>query len=248
VSGPQLAAHLKSDGRDPFVPVILIIDRPDPDSRASAMSLVEDAVSRPYHPVELAARADALLRVRRIVDDQRAAKGESDARSFNDPVTGLRNRLFLNERLNEEWKRAVRYAEPLSLLVLSLDGWTPALERRGAPFKDRVMQALAAATRRALRQIDLVTRYGAEELGALLINTHLAGSLTCADRLRKEVAEVRVDEYAPLVVMGISFYPGKDVNDPTDLGRLCAQALERARAEGPGSICLIQHQGYLFGK
>ena len=46
--------------------------------------------------------------------------------------------------------------------------------------------------------------------------------------------------------MGIAFYPGKDVNDATDLLRMAARALERAREEGPGSICLYQHQGYLF--
>ena len=49
-----------------------------------------------------------------------------------------------------------------------------------------------------------------------------------------------------LVSMGIAFYPGKDVNDATDLMRMAARALERARKEGPGSICLYQHQGYLF--
>jgi diguanylate cyclase (GGDEF)-like protein len=102
--------------------------------------------------------------------------------------------------------------------------------------------------KRALRQIDLVTRYGSWELGALLVNTHLAGSLTCADRLRKEIEKAKVDDTALEMVMGISFYPGKDVNEPEDLVRLCALALERARAEGPGSICLIQHQGYLFGR
>jgi diguanylate cyclase (GGDEF)-like protein len=247
VSGSQLASRLKADGRDPFVPVILVTARPDPDARAVAMTLVEDAVSRPYHAAELAARADALLRARRLVDDLRARQAESDARAFTDSVTGLRNRLFLNERLGEEWKRAVRYSEPLSLLVLSLEAWTPALDRRGAGFKDRVLHQLAAAMKRSLRQIDLVTRYGVSELGALLINTHLAGSLACADRLRKEVAESRVDDYTPQVVMGISFYPGKDVHEPGDLGRLCGQAVERARTEGPGSVCLIQHQGYLFG-
>jgi diguanylate cyclase (GGDEF)-like protein len=246
--GAELVPKIKGDAGQAFSPIILLIDGDKVDDRIAALQDVEDAVARPYHPVELAARADAQLRTRRLIDDLRARAVESEARSFTDQATGLRNRLFLNERLGDEWKRAARYSEPLSLLVLSLEGWTPQLERRGDAFRDRVLAQLAQAMRRALRQIDLVTRYGPGELAALLINTHLAGALICGERLRKEIGEVRVDDWAPQVVMGVSFYPGKDVTEPGDLMRMCGEALERARAEGPGSICLIQHQGYLFGR
>jgi hypothetical protein len=46
--------------------------------------------------------------------------------------------------------------------------------------------------------------------------------------------------------MGLAFYPGKDVTSAAELVRIAERAHERAQAEGPGSICLIQHQGYLF--
>jgi two-component system cell cycle response regulator len=238
-------APLKSESTPNLLPVIVVTDRADPEARIALLQSADDVVARPYHPGEVAARIEGLLKTRRLADELSVVRAES---GLTDPATGLRNRLFLNERVVEEWKRAVRYSEPLSLLSLSLEDQAGALQSRGMAFRDRVLGSLGAALRRCLRQIDVVARYGPTELGALLVNTHLAGSLGSADRLRSEVASMRVDDYSPQVVMGISFYPGKDVNEPADLMRLCVHALDRARQEGPGSICLIQHQGYLFGR
>ena len=70
------------------------------------------------------------------------------------------------------------------------------IDKRGAGTADRLLQAVANASLRSLRQIDVVTRYGAHELAALLPNTHLAGALTCADRLRRETQQRRRRRHA----------------------------------------------------
>ena len=70
--------------------------------------------------------------------------------------------------------------------------------------------------------------------------------MTCAERLFQSVSRLVVDGFSPTVSMGIAFYPGKDVGGPADLLNQGAAALARARTEGPGRICLVQHQGYLF--
>src|SRR5260370_6581064 len=132
------------------------------------------------------------------------------------------------------------------MVVRGIDNSRNLVDGRGAPFGERVLQAVAAASLRSLRQIDIVTRYGPSEMAALLPNTHVAGALICAERLRRESSIGTIDDVRPTVSMGIAFYPGKDVSEPTDLLRSAARALDRARDEGPGSICLVQHQGYLF--
>ncbi|MDB4966409.1 MAG: hypothetical protein JWN44_2098 [Myxococcales bacterium] len=245
LSGVGAALRMKAESPGAFMPVIIITAR-EALARTSALGVADDAMTRPYDVRELIARVDALLRTRSIVDELRLARAESEARTYADPTTGLRNRAFLGERIGEEFKRAVRYNEPLSLVLLAVEGLRVVIEQRGVATGDRMLQAVANATLRSLRQIDVVTRYAAGELAALLPNTHLAGALTCADRLRRETSTAAVDELKAVVSMGIAFYPGKDVNDATDLMRMAARALERAREEGPGSICLYQHQGYLF--
>jgi diguanylate cyclase (GGDEF)-like protein len=240
--GFEAVARLKAEP-GMFVPVVLVVAAAD---RLAALAVADEAVTRPYDAVEVAARCEALLRTRRLVDELRAARAESEARSIADTVTGLRNRVFLGERLNEEFKRSARYNEPLSLLVASLDGHRQMAETRGTAFGDRTLGYLAAAALRSLRQIDVVTRFGPSEVAALLPNTHFIGSLTCAERLWREIARGRVDDVTLSASMGVAFYPGKDVSEPADLIRLATRALERAREEGPARICLVQHQGYLF--
>ncbi len=213
----------------PPPPILAVISRTEPEARAAALQVVDDVLSRPAHLVEVVARLEALLRGRA---GAAAAAGD---RGIEDSATGLRSRAFFDERIIEEWRRATRFSEPLALLVVSLESGS-----RKAPAADRALRDVGAALRRALRQIDVLGRFGTHEVAALLVNTHLAGALTCAERLRKELA-------APLeVAMGLSFFPGKDVSSSVDLVRTAERALERARNEGAGSICLIQHQGYLF--
>ena len=245
LNGLAVALRMKAESPSSFMPVIVLSSR-DALARAAALAVADDVVARPYDAREVTARVGALLRTRGIVDELRVLRAESEAKTYADAATGLRNRAFLGERIGEEFKRAVRYNEPLSLVLLAVEGMRELVDKRGAGTADRMLQAVANASLRSLRQIDVVTRYGAHELAALLPNTHLAGALTCADRLRRETSTAAVDDTKAIVSMGIAFYPGKDVNDATDLLRMAARALERARQEGAGSICLYQHQGYLF--
>jgi diguanylate cyclase (GGDEF)-like protein len=246
VGGAEVAARMKAETPHVFAPVLMVVPRPELDARIEALSVADDVVSRPYFPAEVHARCEALLRTRYLVDQLRAARAESESRSIADGVTGLRNRIFLGERLNEEYKRAVRYNEPLSLILLSVERLRELTDARGTPFGDRVLVAIANAALKSLRQIDVVCRYGPAELACLLPNTHFAGSLICAERLHREAGRTSIDDFVPTVTLGISFYPGKDVSEPADLLKIGSRALERAREEGPGSICLVQHQGYLF--
>jgi diguanylate cyclase (GGDEF)-like protein len=245
-SGAEVAARMKVETPHVFAPVILVLARSEREARVEALSVADDAVARPFAPVELHARVEALLRTRYLVDQLRAARAESESRSIADGVTGLRNRLFLGERLNEEFKRSLRYNEPLSLILVSIEGLRELVSQRGGPFGDRVLVALANVALKSLRQIDVVCRYGPAELAALLPNTHFAGSLICAERLHREAARSPVEDFVPTISMGISFFPGKDVAEPADLLKLASRALDTARHEGPGNICLVQHQGYLF--
>jgi diguanylate cyclase (GGDEF)-like protein len=245
-SGLEVASRMKAETPHVYAPVLLVIARADAEARIEALAVADDVVTRPFNPAEVHARCEALLRTRALVDQLRAERAESESRSIADGVTGLRNRLFLSERLNEEYKRSVRYNEPLSLILLSVEKLREVIDARGVPFGDRVLVSVANVALRCLRQIDIVCRWGPTELAALLPNTHFAGSLICAERLHREGLRSPTDDFVPLLSMGISFYPGKDVSEPADLIKLGSRALERAREEGPGSICLVQHQGYLF--
>jgi diguanylate cyclase (GGDEF)-like protein len=243
----EIAARMKSETPHVFAPVLLITPHAnDVGARVAGLSIADDVVSRPFWPEEVLARVEALLRTRQLIDQLRVARAELEARAVSDSATGLRSRAFLLERLQEEWKRAQRYNEPLTLTVIGIEGLSAIESKRGAPFSTKLLREVAAVTQRGLRQIDVVTRFGIDELAALLPNTHFAGALVCAERLVRALAALRVDDETIRPTMGIAFFPGKDVVEPADLLRLAQRALDRAREEGAGAICLVQHQGYLF--
>src|SRR3990170_3623297 len=71
----------------------------------------------------LVARVAGLLRTRRIVDDALRSRSDLEESATHDPLTGLYNQRYLTTRLDEEFRRAQRYQEPLALLKIDLDGF-----------------------------------------------------------------------------------------------------------------------------
>lgn len=243
LEGAEVAARMRALAGG-YAPVVLIVPG-DLAAKVAALEAADDVVARPYEPAEVVARVGARLRTHRLVEELKAARADVEARSLTDPATGLRNRLFLGERLNEEWRRAVRYGEPLSLLLISIAG--PVANDGEHPLKhDRRLASVAQQMVRALRQVDVVARFGPLELAVILPNTHFAGALTCADRLRKQASLSGLGAMPAGICIGVALFPAKDVANPADLLKMASRALERARGEGPGNVCLVQHQGYLL--
>nr|WP_255216892.1 diguanylate cyclase [Pseudenhygromyxa sp. WMMC2535] len=98
----------------------------------------------------------------------------------------------------------------------------------------------------SVRKIDLVFRLDERGYILLLPNTHFPGALAVAERISLDTSKLVLDAEPNLrctVSVGVSFFPNKDTHSVQDLIDLVGAALERARSEGGGKICLFQHQG-----
>ena len=265
LSGLEACSRMKALGGS-FVPAIIMSARTDLENRLAALAVAEDFVPKPYDIAEMCARVEAHLRTRRLIDEASGlpqvapvtpsrpnSAGEADS-AVPQPMSesktgrhgksgGLSPKLFdragLLERMGEEWKRSARSNEPMTLLLCGLDSLPPSTG-------EHPVSLIVAAMQRALRSIDVLARVDDQVVAGLLLNTHVTGAMTAADRLRKELRKVSVDGSTPVVSMGMSFHPMREVVEPSDLLRLAERAIARAREEGPGRICLWQHQGYLF--
>ncbi len=105
-----------------------------------------------------------------------------------DPLTGINNRRFFDQRLSEEVARAQRHAMPLACLLLDIDHFKNINDAHGHPAGDRVLIDVAGLMRAQLRGSDLLARYGGEEFIALLTHTHRDAALEIAGRIRTAVA------------------------------------------------------------
>ena len=107
--------------------------------------------------------------------------------SRTDSLTGLRNPRAFEERLAEEVARAARYREPLSLLVVDVDGLKAINDRSGHHAGDVALRAVADALRAGARQIDLTARVGGDEFAVVAPRTDAAAAAALAERIRSLV-------------------------------------------------------------
>jgi diguanylate cyclase (GGDEF)-like protein len=107
---------------------------------------------------------------------------------LTDPLTGVNNRRFFDQRVVEEVARAQRHAMPLTCLLLDIDRFKNINDTRGHQVGDRVLIDAAGLMRAQLRGSDLLARYGGEEFTALLTHTDSIAALEIAERIRAAVA------------------------------------------------------------
>ncbi len=124
--------------------------------------------------------------------------------SLTDGLTGLGNRRFLDQSLQTEFDRATAQGLELSLLMFDIDHFKRFNDTHGHDQGDRVLKAVAEATRESVRAVDLPCRYGGEEFVVVLRQTGQPGALVTAERLRRNVEEMVVDGLKVTVTVGVA--------------------------------------------
>jgi diguanylate cyclase (GGDEF)-like protein len=107
---------------------------------------------------------------------------------LRDPLTGVNNRRFFDQRLNEEASRAKRFDTPLSCLFIDLDHFKRINDQHGHQAGDAVLKQVSALLSERLRQTDILARYGGEEFVILLSDTHGEDAYEIAEQIRARVA------------------------------------------------------------
>lgn len=138
------------------------------------------------------------MRLLRLLADQ-AAMAIENARlhdlirhqALTDPLTGLPNRRFFDQRLNEEIRRSMRYQHPFVLMIMDLNGFKEINDRFGHPAGDAVLKQLAALFRSRMRDTDFLARYGGDEFAFILPETSAEDAKKLIRHLQKLMRETR---------------------------------------------------------
>jgi diguanylate cyclase (GGDEF)-like protein len=159
--------------------------------------------------------------------------------SIADGLTGLYNRRFLSERLEEEYSKAARYGTPLSILIMDVDFFKRVNDTFGHQVGDNALIAVARVLQQSVRESDLVGRYGGEEFVVLLPHTDLAKALTVAEKIRLAVSETPIEgmgERRLTISIGVAGFPDTKVADMDELVRKADEALYRAKEGGRNQV------------
>jgi diguanylate cyclase (GGDEF)-like protein/PAS domain S-box-containing protein len=129
-----------------------------------------------------------------------------------DPLTGLWNRRHFFDLTERECLRARRYRHPFSVVMLDIDHFKQVNDTYGHAVGDQVLKQAAAQCRRVLRKVDIVARYGGEEMIMMLPETSLEGAHMLAERVRNDLETPIETECGPLAItasLGVAcHYPG----------------------------------------
>jgi diguanylate cyclase (GGDEF)-like protein len=126
-----------------------------------------------------------------------------------DPLTGVFNRRYLAEALENEVARAERDETSISVVILDVDHFKEFNDRLGHKCGDVVLQALSAMLREESRRSDIVCRYGGEEFVIVLPNTPL------------EVGTARAEEWRAMFEALAVAYEGQHVHAAFSAGVAC---------------------------
>lgn len=166
---------------------------------------------------------------------------EVQSLALTDPLTGLQNRRSLFELGRVEFSRARRMNRPLCCMMLDVDHFKLINDNYGHPIGDQVLQELATRCKNAVRAIDLIGRYGGEELIILLPETDMETALQVAERLRLSIEEAPIKVSNGEVHVTVSVGVAAKDEYTTDLEILIAradQAMYIAKHKGRNCVAM----------
>jgi two-component system cell cycle response regulator len=158
-----------------------------------------------------------------------------------DPLTGLHNRGYIDDRLANELSRARRYNKPLTIAVIDADHFKMLNDTHGHPAGDRVLQQIGATLRNSFRQSDTAGRYGGEEFVVILPETDIDTALAKIESLRGTIAGTPIDigtrseQTHVTVSAGLSSFP-QDAEDVSELFALADERMFQAKKEGRNRV------------
>lgn len=251
LSGVDACRTIRGLRADDFVPVALVFAKTDPKSRIEALKIGADGyVCKPFEQTELLVCVSSALRIKRAHDRRKAAEARLAQLRRSDELTGAHSFLYLHERLDEEFARAEKHAEPLACCVLDVDRLKVHNERGGRSLGDAVLRGVAEVIKGSVRDSDVVARYGGDEFFVMLPATHFAGSLVVASRIWRDVAAKPFGPPdAPAQVtasLGVALFPSRDVRTKDALLGALEAALLEAKRRGGNRLCVFQQEGFIY--
>ena len=215
----------------------------------------------------LASQAAVAMEYRRLLDEQELLKlqleNEVDERTEElqnalsklseahnvlkdlttiDPVTGLRNRQFFDEVMEQEWRRAERQKYPVALLMLDIDHFKKVNDTYGHLAGDICLEGVAGCMSELFkRPSDVVARFGGEEFIVILPYMEHEEAREFAEKVRAVIEETsfNADDHVidVTVSIGVATMVPDELNSPRQLIAQADAAMYKAKASGRNRVC-----------
>lgn len=237
---------------------ILMLTGSEADEAVEAYEAgADDYAVKPCNLRLLAARLRACARVVHLQEEVRREKEELrrcmaelgvanrklQQAAMTDALTGLCNRRYALERLEQEWADAQRTGGSLACLVIDIDHFKRVNDTHGHDIGDLALRVTAERLRSRLRPSDVVCRLGGEEFVVIGAGMACATALACAERLRAHIEahslDVRGGSLRLTLSIGVAVRTA-DMQGFAELLKAADEAVYRAKERGRNQVCLAR--------
>lgn len=189
ISGYDVCQRLKDNPNTADAVVVFVTAKGAREDIAKGFRLgAHDYITKPYNLPMVMIRVEAAMRMKELQDLLRRSEDDTILdTAYTDSLTGLRNRRYLLERLQEEVEKAHRYNYPVSCLVFDLDEVDALDEELGPAPLDDLLAEIAMSLRNYSRTFDIIARYDGTLFAAVLPHTPLEQAMGYATKILREV-------------------------------------------------------------
>jgi len=160
--------------------------------------------------------------------------------AMRDPLTGLYNRYYFEDRLDGEFERARRYRRPFSILMVDIDDFKKINDNYGHDTGDTVLRKIGEVLKTKTRRSDIQVRYGGEEFVLIIPEAGLRGAVQAGNKLcrdiRKLVFSTPTSVFSVTISAGVASSSAKPYSHWKEILRDADRALYQAKASGKDCV------------
>ena len=177
--------------------------------------------------------------LRRMTASLSARSQTLEYAAVTDPLTGLYNRRYFDDALNEYLAAFRRIEKPMGMILLDIDHFKQVNDTHGHDIGDEVLRQIAACLADFTRYHDVVARLGGEEFAILSPNVNAGQLYSLADRIRNAIGSLKVATgnvtLRITVSAGVALWDGQEEGE--HLYKRADAQLYEAKRQGRNRVC-----------
>ncbi|MBT3274483.1 MAG: diguanylate cyclase [Spirochaetales bacterium] len=230
-SGTELLSLIRQQEAFVGIPVVFLsVENGEGKKLAAVREGGDDFITKPAEPefliVSISTRINRTRNIRYFME--------------RDSLTGLLNHSNLKEQLIREVLRSERAGSSVCFAMIDLDNFKVVNDTYGHLTGDKVLKNLSRILQERLRRTDIIGRYGGEEFGAILLNTHAEDAQRILDEVRDNFSQIRHQaedtEFSVTFSCGIACFPG--ISGANEMTNAADKALYQAKEAGRNRVLL----------
>ena len=243
MDGIEVCQHIRKAQQEPYIYVILLTSKGEKEDIVTGLnSGADDYITKPFDPHELRVRLRAGRRILDLQDQLIATRTIFQERATHDPLTGLWNRLAVNDLFVQELSRAKREKSTVTVAMADIDHFKAVNDTYGHMAGDAVLRSVADRMVATVRNYDRNAQYGGEEFLLVLTGCDTEKSLLLMERVRTSIAATPIDTSEGMIAVTISIGVTISTEDEASFDALIKRAdmaLYQAKQDGRNRVVLM---------